>query len=117
MHRRASRKTGTFGTSLKISSVTREPIIPSGDIQGGARRRRGCLPFKLRIHLSSKFFSKLSSASDKLSGIDDRARRAIKKSIETPWIFAPMTGTYASGTPFEQWSVAIASSQSSDHAL
>lgn len=41
-------------------------------------------PFKLRIHLSSRFFNRLSSRSDKSSGIDDKAKRAIKKSIGMP---------------------------------
>lgn len=57
-------------------------------------------PPRLRIHRSSRFRSRLSSSSDKSSGIDDRASRAIRRSTGIPEILVLMTGTYASGTPY-----------------
>lgn len=57
-------------------------------------------PFRLLIHRSSRFFRRLSSRSDKSSGICDNANRAIKKSIAIPSILVLTIGTKASGTPF-----------------
>jgi len=59
------------------------------------------IPPRLRMHLSSKLRSRLSSCNVRSSGIDDSARRAMRKSIGMPEIFNLMMGTYASGTPYD----------------
>lgn len=62
MVRRAVRKVAMSGTNRRISSVTREP-------------------FKLRIHLSLKFFSRLLSRSCRSSGTRATIKRAQRRSI------------------------------------
>lgn len=97
IHRKASRKTWTLGTSRRISSITREPTSCKAL---SVFLRWKSIPFKLRTHRSSKLRSRLSSFNDKLSGTDDSDKRATRKSMGIPDISQVIMGTYASGTPY-----------------
>jgi hypothetical protein len=76
----ASLNTGTFGTSRNISSVTLDPP-------------------KLLTQRSSRFRRRLSSARERSSGMEGRARRAKRRSMSMPRKVHLTMGTKASGTP------------------
>lgn len=68
-----------------------------------AQTRANCtLPLRLRTHLSSRFFKRLSSWRSRSSGMDAMDSWANKRSIGMPEISNVMMGTYASGTPYHR---------------
>lgn len=79
MARSVVRKCGMLGTSRRMASVTRTPLMD-------------------RCVESSTLRRMLSSRMSSLSGIDDICRHAHRRSISTPAYSNLMMGTYASAT-------------------